>query len=240
MGRKSASGKVPICVKMCARPTEIREPMKPAIKSRKRSEAPRLTREDWLDAAFKAVVEGGFDKVRVLLIADTLGVTRGSFYWHFVDHAELVSALLTRWKNREMEVDRVLKSQSTSDPQADLLRLLDAALAHGGTDLENIRFELALRGLGRRDPSVAKMLVEVDEMRMSLFEYKFARLTGDSKAATELAALFYLAIVGSHQALSRPVSPPQFKEFLKGIIANYLIHRQTPPPAKAKAYSKAK
>ena len=202
--------------------------MKPATKTRKRSETPRLNREDWLTAAFKAVVEGGFDKVRVLLIADALGVTRGSFYWHFTDHAELVTALLARWKNREIEIDRTLKSESTADPQADLLRLLDAALAHGGTDLENIRFELALRGLGRRNAAVAKMLVEVDEMRMSLFAYKFERLTGDTKAATELAALFYLAIVGSHQALSRPVNPPQVKEFLKDIIANYLIHRQTP------------
>jgi AcrR family transcriptional regulator len=205
-----------------------RQGMKPATKTRKRSETPRLNREDWLDAAFKAVVDGGFDKVRVLLIADALGVTRGSFYWHFTDHAELVSALLTRWKNREVEIDQILKSQSTADPQADLLRLLDAALAHGGKDLENIRFELALRGLGRRDASVAKMLVEVDEMRMGLFEYKFMRLIGDAKAATELAALFYLAIVGSHQALSRPSSPPQVKEFLKDIIANYLIHGQTP------------
>ena len=65
-------------------------------------------------------------------------------------------------------------------------------------------------------------------------------VTRDAKAAIELAALFYLAIVGSHQALSRPVSPPQVKEFLKDIIATYLIHRQTPPPGKTRAYSKAK
>lgn len=207
--------------------------MKPASKPRKRSEAPRLNRDAWLDAAFKAVVEGGFDKVRVLVIADALGVTRGSFYWHFSDHAELVGALLARWKNREIEIDQAMKAESKADPRADLLHLLEVALAHGGANLENIRFELALRGLGRRDPLVAKMLVEVDEMRMSLFEYRFMRLTGDAKAATELAALFYLAIVGSHQALSRPSSPPQVKTFLQGIIANYLIHRQAPTPAAA-------
>lgn len=200
--------------------------MKPTKKSRKRSEAPRLTREDWLDAAFAAVVEGGFDKVRVLLIADVLGVTRGSFYWHFADHADLISALLMRWKSREIEIDRTMQSESTTDPQADLVRLLEAAMAHGGANLENIRFELALRALGRRDPAVAKMLVEVDELRLSLFEYKFMRLTGNPKTAAELAALFYLAIVGSHQALSRPSSPPQVKEYLKSIIANYLIFRQ--------------
>ena len=57
-------------------------------KTRKRSETPRLSSDDWLDAAFRAVVEGGFDNVRVLVIAETLGVTRGSFYWHFTDHAD--------------------------------------------------------------------------------------------------------------------------------------------------------
>ena len=43
--------------------------MKAAAKPRKRPEAARLTRDDWLDAAFKAVVEGGFDKARVLLLS---------------------------------------------------------------------------------------------------------------------------------------------------------------------------
>ncbi len=101
--------------------------------------------------------------------------------------------------------------------------MLKTTLAHAGADLGNMRFELALRGLGRRDARVAGMLVDVDRARMNLFEAKFLRLTGDAKTATELAALFYLAIVGSHQALSRPASPPRMKEYLFGIIANYLI-----------------
>ena len=203
--------------------------MKAASKPKIRPEAVRLTRDDWLDAAFKAVVEGGFDKARVLLLADALGVTRGSFYWHFTDHADLISALLARWREREIELDRILQSESTPNPQADLERLLDAALSHAGANLENMRFELALRGLGRRDPGVAQMLLEVDQMRFDLFEQKFLRLTRDSKVASELAALFYLAIVGSNQALSRPSSPPQAKDYLKGLIVNYLIQRQLPP-----------
>ena len=212
--------------------------MKPATRARKRSETPRLGRDDWLDAAFSAVVEGGFDNVRVLVIADTLGVTRGSFYWHFADHAELIAALLARWREREIALDLTLKLESTTDPRADLERLLEAALAHTGVDLENVRFELALRGLGRRDPAVATMLAEVDRARMNLFEHKFQLLTGDPKAAAELAALFYLAIAGSHQALSRPSNAPQLKEYLKGIIADYLIHRQgsaRPAPRRRRA-----
>lgn len=214
------------------------KPGKPA----KPVEASRLTRDDWLDAAFAAVVEGGFDKARVLMIADALGVTRGSFYWHFTDHADLISSLLARWLERELELDRHWRSDATStpDPRADLERLLEAALAHAGPDLENIRFELALRGLGRRDAAVAQMLVEVDQARMGLFVQKFQRLTGDPKKASELAALFYLAIVGSYQALSRPVNPPQVSEYLMGIIANYLIHQQAPaPPSRRRSGRKA-
>jgi hypothetical protein len=86
-----------------------------------------------------------------------------------------------------------------------------------------MRFELALRGLGRRDQAVAHMLAEVDALRLSLFEHKFLQLTGDARTATELAALFYLAVVGCYQALSRPVNPPNIRKYLQSLISNYLI-----------------
>ena len=202
-------------------------------KTKKKSEGPRLTRDAWLDASYQAVVEGGFDNVRVLVIADALGVTRGSFYWHFADHADLIGALLARWRERELEQGKRLAADALPDPQRDLERLLDAVLSLAGAEVENIRFELALRGFGRRDPGVAKMLVEVDQARMTLFEEKFRRLTGDPKTAGELASLFYLAIVGSYQALSRPVNPPQIKDYLKGVIAHYLIRQQAPAQTQA-------
>jgi AcrR family transcriptional regulator len=213
--------------------------MTTAKKVRKRAapaaESAKLSRDDWLDAAFLAVVEGGFDQVRVLVLAAALGVTRGSFYWHFVDHAELVSALLARWHARETGIARALETPSHPDPLVDLERLLDAALSHGGTNLENMRFELALRGLGRRDPHVARMLLEVDDLRLKVFEGKFLRLTGDARVASDLAALFYLAIVGSNQALSRPTNPPQTKDYLKGLISQYLIRDRMPVARSAPA-----
>ena len=207
---------------------EQRSNMKPTRRSGATAQATRLTRDDWLDAAFNAVVEGGFDKVRVLVLAETLGVTRGSFYWHFTDHAELVSALLARWHTREIAVSQSMAAQASADARADLEQLLESVLAHAGTDLENMRFELALRGLGRRDTAVASMLVEVDAQRMELFTDKFLRYTGDGQKSAELAVLFYLAIVGSYQALSRPKNPPQIRQIMQGIITRYLIDRQAP------------
>ena len=191
-----------------------------------RAVAPRLNRDDWLDAAFAAAVEHGFDGVRVLVLADTLGVTRGSFYWHFKDHADLIAALLGRWRAAEQASNQTLQEPRSEDPVKDLELLLDAALAHGGADLSNMRFELALRGLGRRDTAVAAMLLEVDQARMALFAGKFARITPDTKTAVDLAALFYLTVVGSFQALSRPQAANPTKQYLTEIIGRYLVRSQ--------------
>ena len=194
-----------------------------------RAEASKLSRVDWLDAAFQAVVEGGFDQVRVLVLAGNLGVTRGSFYWHFKSHADLIAALLARWLASQVEVDVRQREGPLPDAQADLERLLDAALTHAGADLGNMRFELALRGVGRRDPAVAQMLVEVDQMRLRLFAQKFERLTGDAKVANDLAGLFYLTLVGCYQSLSQSGSSPNAKAYFKGIIMTHLIRPQGQP-----------
>lgn len=197
-----------------------------------RPEGPLLTREDWLDAAHGAVVDGGFDHLRVLQIAKVLRVTRGSFYWHFTGQAELQGELLQRWRSQQFAVDAALQAEACADPARDLEHVLEAALAQIGPQLEHMRFELALRGLGRRDEAVASMLAEVDALRLSLFERKFLQLTGDARTAAELAALFYLAVVGCYQALSRPANPPQLKDYLQRLISTYLIHQQVPPKAR--------
>lgn len=187
------------------------------------TEPTRLTRDDWLRAAHAAVVEGGFDAVRVLGLAQSLGVTRGSFYWHFPDHAALLQALVQRWVDQEAALGARLRETLGGDARADLLQVLDVALSHSGDNLENMRFELALRGMGRRNSMVAQELQKVDALRSALFEELFGRLCSDPRRARELATLFYLAIVGGIQALSRPNNPPQTKEFLRGVIAAYVI-----------------
>lgn len=212
-------------------PTDCNAPdTRPVAKRARRADGPRLGRDDWLDAAFDAVAEGGFDGVRVLAIADTLGVTRGSFYWHFIDHADLIQSLLSRWQAGEIAENGRIQAQASADPQADLEQLLDLALSRVEADLKAVRFELALRSLGRRDAGVAQRLIEVDAARMALFEAKFLRLTHDPQTATDLAALFYLAITGGFQALARPSSNARIAAYIRGVIADYLIHRQAPRP----------
>jgi AcrR family transcriptional regulator len=190
------------------------------------AEGARLTRDNWLDEAFKAVVAGGFDNVKVLAIAEKLKVTRGSFYWHFTDHADLVGSLLMRWKLAQLELDEKLKSHRSDDPIQDLEFVVDAAFNQAGSELENLLFEQALRALSHLHAGAAQLLVEVDAERINLFESKFLAIVKDKAKARDLAALLYLAIVGGYQALSRPVNPPNIRAYVQGLITNYLVLKQ--------------
>ena len=190
------------------------------------AEGARLTRDNWLDEAFKAVVAGGFDNVKVLAIAEKLKVTRGSFYWHFTDHADLVGSLLMRWKLAQLELDEKLKSHRSDDPIQDLEFVVDAAFNQAGSELENLLFQQALRALSHLHAGAAQLLVEVDAERINLFESKFLAIVKDKAKARDLAALLYLAIVGGYQALSRPVNPPNIRAYVQGLITNYLVLKQ--------------
>ena len=194
----------------------------------KKSELPesnRLSRDDWLDQAFWAVVSGGFENVKVLTIAEKLKVTRGSFYWHFSDHADLIRSLLLRWKLQQTALDQKLDSQRSGNPVKDLEDVVDAAFSQAGATLENLRFEQALRSLSHQNSEAAQMLVEIDTERMKLFESKFMAIVKDVKKARDLSALLYLAIVGSYQALSRPVNPPNVRSYLQSLISSYLVQK---------------
>src|SRR6187455_2093287 len=62
-----------------------------------KSKATRLDAAAWVVAAFDALADGGIDAVRVEPLAKALGITKGSFYWHFADRRALLDAMLTAW-----------------------------------------------------------------------------------------------------------------------------------------------
>ncbi len=76
---------------------------KPSAKRRSTALTGRpLDRGAWLEAAADAIAEGGFGEARILTLAKKLGVTRGSFYWHFRGHDDFIRSLLERWRDEQL------------------------------------------------------------------------------------------------------------------------------------------
>lgn len=84
--------------------------------------AGRLDRSTWAQAALQAMREGGLAAVVVETLAEYLGTTKGSFYWHFKDRDELVVTALELWEQEMTEavIDRL---QAIADPLERLRQL---------------------------------------------------------------------------------------------------------------------
>src|SRR6185436_622522 len=88
---------------------------------------------DWEDAALAAIAEHGLASLAIPDLARTLGVTKGSFYWHFRGIQELVDAALGGDGSRSArraspgscssrEADRALRAVDGETPGARALR----------------------------------------------------------------------------------------------------------------------
>src|SRR5579863_5677371 len=62
-----------------------------------------LGREDWIAAARAELIAAGVNAVKVGRLARRLRVTRGSFYWHFKSHEDLLHELLRSWEKTNTE-----------------------------------------------------------------------------------------------------------------------------------------
>ncbi|WP_431683506.1 TetR/AcrR family transcriptional regulator [Kitasatospora sp. KL5] len=58
----------------------------------------KVSKDDWTMGALRALARGGVAAVAVDGLARELGVTRGSFYWHFENREALLVAALETWE----------------------------------------------------------------------------------------------------------------------------------------------
>src|SRR5438477_10906242 len=57
----------------------------------------QLSAKNWLDQGLKALASRGFTALKAEPLAKAMGVSRGSFYWHFADIGAFHAAILARW-----------------------------------------------------------------------------------------------------------------------------------------------
>jgi AcrR family transcriptional regulator len=154
----------------------------------------RTPRSSWIDEGLRALAAGGADAVRIETLAQTLGVTRGGFYWHFDGRRALLEEILDAWER--LSVDEVIERVEADggNAKAKLRRL--SALA--GSSDEPLRIDLAVRDWSRRDQNVAERLRRVDNRRMDYLRSLFGALSPDADDVEARCLVFYSLWIGSH------------------------------------------
>ncbi|AOY89536.1 TetR family transcriptional regulator [Marinobacter salinus] len=177
------------------------DPQSPKRRGRSASEKTQLTRDDWLDAAAGEVAAGGFSQLRVLTLSKKLGVTRGSFYWHFRDHEDLVVSFLDRWRDRRLHELQYWKPQG-GDVETELRQILELLLTDASRNIRRLQVELAVRDYARRNDYAAGLVAEVDGARIRQNCTLFERLSRDPQRIEDLSLLLYVATIGSQVVLT--------------------------------------
>src|ERR1041385_1769980 len=146
----------------------------------------RLDKNQWLRATRLALLTGGPDAVRVEPLSRELGVTKGSFYWHFGDRGDLLEALLREWEEETALLTDALRQANPRGELAAIIEELDRR--NRSSERGDSPSDAAIFAWAASDPAVAKRVNRAEAERMELFR----KLTG-KKA---LADLFFYAYHG--------------------------------------------
>ncbi|MFZ0979920.1 MAG: helix-turn-helix domain-containing protein [Candidatus Acidiferrales bacterium] len=121
----------------------------------KLAKASPLQPNDWIRAALAKLSQDGVDAVRVEVLARDLGVSKGSFYWHFRDRQELLERTLTHWEQGELAL-------LDFDADATSAATRWARIVQVSADPSRIQLEASVRSWARRNEQVARQVVAVE------------------------------------------------------------------------------
>ncbi len=153
----------------------------------------RGTREVWIEAAYQALIEHGIEAVKVMPLADRLGLSRTSFYGHFSDRKDLLDALITQWQSKNTG-NLVKRTEDYAETITEaLLNLFDLWLL---PELFDSRLEFAMRNWAHADITLTPMLEEADRVRIEAFTAMFERFGYEHASADVRANTMYLTQIG--------------------------------------------
>lgn len=181
-----------------------------------------LTIEDWAIAALDEMADRGVDAVAVESLARSLGVTKGSFYWHFANRDELISAALAEWERRE--TDALLERAATEpDPASRIRRLIGEVNASRRAS----RLYLALSNAN--EPKLVRHYVErVAKRRFEFLHACYLELEHDAESAHDWALMTFSVFLGTLQARHDipdqwPIADsPHFKRYVEFLIGSLI------------------
>jgi AcrR family transcriptional regulator len=191
-----------------------------AMNANTKPERTRLTAEDWEEAALRLIAEQGVNAVAVEALARQLGVTKGSFYWHFRTREALIQAALERWEQYgEREV--ISQIEAIPDPRVRLPELF-RRVAH--ERLPHQVYAALLKALDH--PQVVPVMARVSQRRMEFLNTAYREAGMPPFEALNRARLTYAAYVGFLQlnfTLGLPrISHDEFDAYVEHMIATLI------------------
>jgi AcrR family transcriptional regulator len=170
----------------------------------------QLSAKDWLDQGLKTLASDGFTALKAEPLAKAMGVSRGSFYWHFADIGAFHAAILKHW--REIAAEQIIANLEAHKNDDNPLELL-LRQAFGA----KLVLEKAVRTWATLDPVARSAVQAIDRRRLGYVENLFRASGLSDDVARARAQIIYWAFLGF--ALSdKPLPPARQAEVLDELL----------------------
>lgn len=150
----------------------------------------RLSRNDWLKAALE-MSAAGIDRVKIVPLAEFLGVTTGSFYWHFKNRRELLEALLEYWEHEMTDVVIEAARQHPGPPEKLILDTMNVVMSKGLA-----RYDLPFWQWAQTDTSASRVFKRVLRKRFSATARMFSEAGFSRQQAETRARMMVVYMMG--------------------------------------------
>lgn len=149
----------------------------------------RLTRDAWITHGFEVLKNKGHEVLKADTMSKALGVSRGSFYWHFPSLGDFHAALLSAWRQQNTETV-IAGLKELPEPREQLAELIHQA-KNTPQKLEN-----AMRRWGGANSNVACAMEEADQLRLSYLTQLMMSMGLSEQTAKDRAILLTWAFIG--------------------------------------------
>lgn len=156
----------------------------------------RLSRDEWLTQALDILAREGQAKLRIDTICAALGVTKGSFYWHFKDRDDFVHGIVQFWSDRFTDpvMERVTSMGGTARER---IKTLMRVVSEG----RFARYDVSIRAWAAQDPDLLSAIVkDVDKRRLAFVGNLFAEM-GFEGSEAEMRARALIAYVSYEESV---------------------------------------
>jgi AcrR family transcriptional regulator len=175
--------------------------------------------QDWVSAGLAELARSGVDGVRIEVLAERLGVTKGGFYRRFRDRRALLNAILETWRDGRVTA---IERQAEAGGESPVQRLKSIfKLYSERANMQGIAIELAIRQWARTDPMAAAAAEKVDAARLKTVGSLYRMLGLSVPEAEARAVLFYTFLFG--QSLLFFDENPRRRTNLVAACANVLL-----------------
>lgn len=175
----------------------------------------KLSRKHWIDAALDALAEGGAGAVAVEPLAARLGVTKGSFYWHFGGRDDLLEAALATWESEQTDAF-IARLDAIEDPRRRLAEW-------GSRVFGKEKALLAALHAAADHPVVAPVLRRVTERRIDYLVGILREAGIPPATARRRGRLLYSADIGAFEVgQAAPVDERERRALTREIVSAFL------------------